>query len=78
MGSFKVGLATTDGLAGALLMAVHRGYDQTWLDQYPQVIEALTLEQVNSVAKKYLKPDEMFIIKAGTIPGAVTTPVSKK
>lgn len=78
VGSFKVGLATTDGLAGALLMAVHRGYDQTWLDQYPQVIEALTLEQVNSVAKKYLKPDEMFIIKAGTIPGAVTTPVSKK
>ena len=59
-------------------MAVHRGYDQTWLDQYPQVIEALTLEQVNSVAKKYLKPDEMFIIKAGTIPGAVTTPGSKK
>ena len=78
VGSFKVGLATTDGLAGALLMALHRGYDQTWLDQYPQVIEALTLAQVNSVAKKYLKPDEMFIIKAGTIPGVVNTPAAKK
>ena len=78
VGSFKVGLATTDGLAAALLMALHRGYDQTWLDQYPQVIEALTLAQVNSVAKKYLKPDEMFIIKAGTIPGVVNTPAAKK
>jgi zinc protease len=74
VGSFKVGLATTDGLAGALLIALHRGYDQAWLDQYPQVIEALTLTQVNSVIKKYLNPEEMFIIKAGTIPGVITAP----
>jgi zinc protease len=75
VGAFKVGLATTDGLAGALLAAVHRGYDQTWLDQYPKVIEALTLDQVNGAVKKHLKPDDMFIIKAGTVPGAL--PASK-
>src|SRR6185436_8053425 len=47
VGSFKVSLATTDGMAASLLTAVHRGYDQTWLDQYPQKINALTLNEVN-------------------------------
>lgn len=78
VGSFKVGLATTDGLAGALLIALHRGYDQAWLDQYPQVIEALTLTEVNNVMKKYLNPEEMFIIKAGTIPGVIAAPAPAK
>ena len=78
VGSFKVGLATTDGLAGALLIALHRGYDQAWLDQYPQVIEALTLTEVNNVMKKYLNPEEMFISKAGTIPGVIAAPAPAK
>jgi zinc protease len=72
--SFKVSLATTDGMAASLLNAVHRGYDVTWLDQYPKVIESLTLDQVNGAVKKHLNPDDMFLIKAGTVqdtlPGA--------
>jgi zinc protease len=71
VGSFKVGLATTDGMAGALLAAINRGYDVNWLDEYPKKIEALTTAQVNGAIKKHLKPDAMFIIKAGTVPGAV-------
>ena len=78
VGSFKVGLATTNGLAGALLIALHRGYDQAWLNQYSQVIEALTLTEVNNVMKKYLNPKEMFIIKAGTIPGVIAAPAPAK
>lgn len=70
VGHFKVSLATTDGMAGSLLAAVHRGYDQSWLDQYPEKINSLTLADVNSAIKKHVKPDSMFIIKAGTIPGA--------
>jgi len=71
VGSFKVSLATTDGMAASLLAAIHRGYDVTWLDQYPKVIESLTLDQVNGAVKKHLKPDDMVLIKAGTIPGAL-------
>lgn len=67
VGTFKVGLATTDGLASALLNAVHRGYDVTWLDEYPERIQALSLEQVNSAIKQYLQPDKMTVIKAGTV-----------
>ncbi len=69
IGSFKVGLATTDGLAGAMLNAVHRGYDLNWLDEYPAKVNALTTDQVNGAIKKYLKPENFFLIKAGTVPG---------
>ena len=68
IGTFKVGMATTDGLAGALLESVHRGYDVNWLDEYPQRVGALTLPEVNAAIKKYLQPDKMTVIKAGSIP----------
>ncbi len=72
VGTFKVALATTDGMSGSLLMAKHRGLDQNWLDEYPKRVEALTLEQVNGAVKKHVKPESMFLIKAGTIPSAGT------
>lgn len=67
IGTFKVALATTDGLAGSLLAAVHRGYDVTWLDEYPKKIDSLTTADVNAAIKKYVKPDSMFMIKAGSV-----------
>lgn len=69
VGSFKVGLATTEGMAGALLNAIHRGYDVTWLDEYPKRVEALTTAEVNSAIKKYLKPESMYLVKAGSVSG---------
>ena len=66
IGEFKVNLATTGGMAGALLSAVNRGYDVSWLDEFPTRIDALSVEQVNATIKKYLKPESMVLIKAGT------------
>lgn len=66
IGSFKVGLATTGGMAENLIAAVNRGYDVTWLDDFPLKINALTNDQVNAAIKKYLKPDTMVTVKAGT------------
>lgn len=70
IGSFKVNLATTDGMADTLLAAVNRGYDVNWLDDFPVKINAISAEQVNGVIKKYLKPADMVLIKAGTLPAA--------
>jgi zinc protease len=70
VGTFKVALATTDGMATALLNAVHRGYEVTWLDEYPKRIQALTKDDVNRAIKKYVKPGSLYLIKAGTVPGA--------
>ncbi|MCC6414395.1 MAG: insulinase family protein [Opitutaceae bacterium] len=70
-GEYKVGLSTTDGMAGAILSTLQRGYQLSWLDEYPAALSALTLDQVNAVIKKHLDPAKMVIIKAGTVP---TTP----
>ncbi len=67
VGTFKVGLATTEGMAGTLLLTVQRGFTPAWLDDYPRQINALTTGQINTAIKKYLKPDQMVLIKAGTV-----------
>ena len=66
IGAFKVSLATTDGMAGTLLGAVNRGYDPSWLDELPVRLEAITTPQVNAAIQKYLKPDNMVLVKAGS------------
>jgi MFS family permease len=65
-----IGIGALPPLAGAMLSAVHRGYDLTWLDEYPGKINALTTADVNAAIKKHLKPENMILIKAGTVPGA--------
>jgi zinc protease len=66
-GNYYVSLATTGGLAPALLTAIQRGYDLTWLDEYPKAVQALTVEQVNGAIKKHLDPNKMLLIKSGTV-----------
>ena len=73
IGAFKVALTTTEGMAGTLLAAVSRGYGVTWLDELPAKVDALTTEQVNAAVKKYLKPETMVLVKAGTF-GAAAAP----
>ena len=74
VGSFKVSLATTDGMAASLLTTVQRGYDLNWLDVYPQKIGTLTTAQVNAAIRKYVRPGQLYIIKAGAVPGAHAAP----
>lgn len=70
VGTFKVGMATTEGLADSILISVHRGYGINWLDRYPAMIGALTLEQVNGAIRKHLNPDRMTLVEAGTVGAA--------
>lgn len=69
-GSYKVGLSTTNGMAGAIQAAVQRGYDLKQLDDYPTKVEALTLDEVNGAIKRHLDPARMVIVEAGTVPDA--------
>lgn len=66
-GSFQVGLATTDGLASTILATLHRGYPLSWIDEYTNQLNAVTVEQVNAAIKKHLKPDNFVLIKAGSV-----------
>ncbi len=68
IGVYKVSLATTGGLAGTLLRTVQRGKPLSWLDDYPKAVDALTVDQVNAAIRRHLKPDNMVLIQAGTLP----------
>ena len=70
VGRYEVGLSTAAGMAGTILATVERGKPLTWLDEYPQAIEALTVEQVNSAIKKHLDPEKMVMAAAGTFEAA--------
>jgi zinc protease len=70
IGSYLVGLATTNGLAGAILIAIERGYDLGWLDEYPRAVGALTRDQVNAAIKGHLQPATMDLVEAGSVPPA--------
>lgn len=67
-GTFKVGLATTGGLATALLANAERHFDVGYLDRFPRLIEALTVDEVNAAIRRYLDADALHVAVAGTLP----------
>jgi zinc protease len=67
IGSFKVGMSTTNGMARTILSFIERGLEPNYIDQYPKDIDKATLQQVNDAIKKYVKLDKMIIIKSGSL-----------
>ena len=70
IGTYQVSLATTGGVANALLAAIQRGYGVSWLDEYPTAINALTLEQVNRAIRAHIDPTKLVLVEAGTLPSS--------
>ncbi|MEO8253822.1 MAG: pitrilysin family protein [Flavobacterium sp.] len=67
IGSFKVGMSTTQGTASTILNFLERGLEPNYMEQYPKDIEKATLKEVNDAIKKYIQLDKMIIIKSGSI-----------
>lgn len=65
LGSFVVGLSTTRGLAAALHKVGREGKPLSYLDEYQKMIEAMTLEDVESVAKE-IDFKRLVVAAAGT------------
>ncbi len=66
-GSYKVGLATTRGLAGQILTNAERGRPNSYLDDFPELINALTVDQVNNVIQKYIDNEKLVFVAAGSL-----------
>jgi zinc protease len=64
-GVFPLRLETQEGLVDQLLQIKMFGLPQDYLEMYRNEIQAVTIEQVQGVAKKYIKPDEAAIIIVG-------------
>ena len=67
IGSYKIGLSTTGGLASQILSFAERGYSPSYLDEYPELVADLSLNEVNSVIKKYVDPENVVTVVAGTV-----------
>lgn len=67
IGSYKIGLSTTGGLAAQILSFAERGYSPSYLDEYPKLVEDLPLDKVNGVVKKYIDPENVVTVVAGTV-----------
>jgi zinc protease len=70
VGGYKLGLATTGGMAGAIINAMNRDLPLSFIDEFAPRIYALKLADVNGAIKRHLDPERMVVIKAGTVPGA--------
>ncbi len=67
VGTFRVSLATTGGMAASLLASIQRGYGVTWPDELPRRIAALTTDEVNAALRKHLDPNRLVLVKAGSV-----------
>jgi len=67
VGSFKVSLSTNAGLAEALWQAEFYRLGADYIERYPQLIHAVTAEEVNAAIRKYFRPDHLTIVIAGNI-----------
>jgi zinc protease len=75
IGSFKVGLATNAGLAQAMWNAEFYRLGMDYIDRYPQIIQAVTVEEVNAAIRKYFRPDQLTVVIAGDIEASVSSSV---
>jgi len=76
IGGYYVGLATNQGLAAAIVTTLQRGFDLTWLDQYPQLLRAVTRDQVNAAIRRYVDLSKLTLVEAGTMPAPAATPAA--
>lgn len=67
IGSFKVGMSTTNGMTRTILSFVERGLEPDYIEQYPKDIEKVTLQEVNSAINKYIQLDKLIVIKSGSL-----------
>ena len=65
IGVFPIALETNAGVARMLLGAEFYGLGTDYLQRYSSIYRAITLDQVNAAAKKYLYPDAATLVIAG-------------
>ena len=63
-------LSTNAGLAAALWNAEFYGLGLDYVERYPELIRAVTAEEVNAAIRKYFRPDHLTIVIAGDVEGA--------
>ena len=69
-GAFKVSLSTNAGLAAALWNAEFYRLGLDYVEHYPELVRAVTVEEVNAAIRKYFRPDHLTVVIAGDVDAA--------
>src|SRR5690606_14352648 len=64
-GSYPLAFSTSPRIAAQLVAMQLEGFTPAYLDKRNGYIEAVTLDQVNAVAKRLLKPDALSWVVVG-------------
>lgn len=67
IGSFKVELGTTVGLASAIINNAENGRAPKYLDRYPEIIKSITLSEVNKAIKRHISTKNLVSVMAGSV-----------
>ncbi len=67
-GQHVVAMATTSGLAARLLVNAERGFDIGYLDRFPEDVRALTVDDVNAAVSRHIRPADLHVAVAGSVP----------
>ncbi len=68
IGQFKTGLASTQSLADQILLAEELGLGAGYLDSFPGLVRAVTLDQANQAIRRYFHPEQFYLVAAGSPP----------
>ncbi|MGJ8639130.1 MAG: M16 family metallopeptidase [Opitutaceae bacterium] len=66
-GGYLVGLTTTAHVANQVHSFVQRGFDATYIDKYPRLLQGINTRQVNRAIRKYLDPTKQVQVAAGSM-----------
>ena len=66
-GAFKVSLSTNAGIAAALWNAEFYRLGLDYVERYPELVRAVTVEDANAAIRKYFRPDHLTVVVAGDI-----------
>lgn len=67
IGSYQVSFSTTSGIATQILMNSERGREVDYLDQFPEDIDAVSRDKVNSTIRQYCNTGNMLSVAAGSV-----------
>ncbi|MBT3479606.1 MAG: insulinase family protein [Candidatus Marinimicrobia bacterium] len=65
-GAYQVGMDSTGGLMAQILSNAEKNRSVEYLDQYPDLISRITLDQTNKAIRTYVDPDKLTVVAAGT------------
>lgn len=65
IGVFPIALETNQGVARVLHSAEFYGLGMNYIRDYAKIYRAVTLDQVNAAARKYLRPESATLVIAG-------------